>query len=390
MKFFQKILIGLCSLLPCFGAVPSGSSAKTRELDKKVFRAPVEVDPSVYDPIASSEHPFSIILPSGSNRVNSFSNCTLLNSNQGYISGNFIFGELSIPEVGNTSVLLDIEFDGTPFPTNLSELVMGFGFLVGLYGESSTISISKMGVALGSGFNSLSLPFYSSDGTHALHDVVPFSPNNSSYFQGFGFDNGNSDEPSFGEFPLYIPPVNGEAQNQRLRFTLNFTGHVGQKHKFLLCPFWISMPASSNITEKFDSGMYTLGLLYRGVFDGFSISWDSSVNALDKYYSSLISTGYNDGYHQGQIDGYQSGLNAGKQIASQSSYQNGYNKGYNDGSSTLAPSTTIWALFAAIAGVPTEVLNGMSNLTIWNVSLISTLFSLVFLALILWIIRKFI
>lgn len=390
MKFFQKILIGLCSLLPCFASVPQGSRGKTRELNKKVLSAST-TSVGDFDPIKSANNPFSIILPSGSNRVWQYTNCELLNSHSGFISDSFVFGEVTMPDGGISQVSIEMEFDGTPFPTNSSELVMGFGFLIGLYGENSTISVTNMGVSGDkSPYNSFGKPFYSSDGTHALNDVVSWSPDNSSYLQAFGFDNGESSNTQFGQFPLYESATDGEGKTQNLKFTLDFKGNVGYPHKFLLVPFWVSMLSSSNNPMSFGFYKSDLGMLYRGLFDGFMISWNGSVNALDKYYSTLISTGYNDGYTQGQNDGYQSGLTAGKEIASKASYQQGYNKGYNDGSSTLAPSTTIWALFAAIAGVPTEVLNGMSKLTIWNVSLISTLFTLVFLALILWIIRKFI
>lgn len=391
MKFFQKILIVLCSLLPCFASVPQGSRGETRELNKKVLRAD---DGHTFptDPLDNPKYPnpFTIRIASGTNRVLSYSNCTLLNSNQGFISDSFIFGEFSFPQNKLNDIVVDMEFDSTPFPTNNSELVMGFGFLVGFYGENSQVKVNGMGVSgTKSTFNSFGQNIYSSDGEHALHDVVEWSPDNSTYFQGLSFDN-HETHPVFTEFPLYEPPVNDEAQTQNLKFTISCAGNSGVVRKFIIVPFWVSILASSNIQKSYRSNLNYLRVLYRGLLDGFMISWNSSVNALDKYYSTLISTGYNDGYKQGQNDGYQSGLSAGKQIASQVSYQNGYNKGYNDGSSTLAPSTTIWALFAAIAGVPTEVLNGMSNLSIWNVSILSVLFTLVFLALILWIIRKFI
>lgn len=390
MKFFQKILIGLCSLLPCFVSVPQGSRGKTRELDeKKVLRAS-NTSVGDFDPVKDSST-FSIILPSGSNRALEYTNCQLLNSHSGIISDYFVFGELTLPGGGNSQVSIDMEFGGTPFPTNSSELVMGFGFFVGLYGENSTISVNNMGVSGDTAsFNSFGKSFHSSDGRHALNDVVSWSPDNSSYFQAFGFDNGDSSNTEFAQFPLYEPATDGEGISQNLKFTIEFKGTAGYPHKFLLVPFWVSMLASSNNPLGFGFYKGDLGILYRGLFDGFMVSWNDSVNALDKYYSTLISTGYNDGYKQGKEDGYQSGFTAGKKIASESAYNNGYNKGYNDGSSTLAPSSTIWALFSAVAGVPTEILNGMASISIWNVPIISVLFTLIFLGLALWILRRFI
>lgn len=106
--------------------------------------------------------------------------------------------------------------------------------------------------------------------------------------------------------------------------------------------------------------------------------------------SQSYKKGFADGEASMYDKAYTEGYNAGKAVADSNIYQQGYNVGYSDGSNTLTPATTIWGLFGAIASVPTEILNGMGNIAIWNTPILAVLFSLLFLALVLWIIRKFI
>lgn len=82
-------------------------------------------------------------------------------------------------------------------------------------------------------------------------------------------------------------------------------------------------------------------------------------------------------------DGYNEGIAAGR--------DQGYARGYNDGqASVTTESGTLLLLFGSIADVPIAVLEGLGGLVIWNTPIISIIISLLFVALIVWVIKRFI
>lgn len=84
-------------------------------------------------------------------------------------------------------------------------------------------------------------------------------------------------------------------------------------------------------------------------------------------------------YNNGKDDGYEIGKSAG------------YAEGKQDGLEEADNAQGILAtLFGGIVSVPLDILNGMSPLVIWEVPIISIIFTFLVVALLLWIIRKFI
>lgn len=82
-------------------------------------------------------------------------------------------------------------------------------------------------------------------------------------------------------------------------------------------------------------------------------------------------------------DGYNEGIAAGN--------AQGYARGYNDGqASVTTESGTLLLLFGSIADVPIAVLEGLGGLVVWNTPIITIIISLMFVALIVWVIKRFI
>ncbi len=105
------------------------------------------------------------------------------------------------------------------------------------------------------------------------------------------------------------------------------------------------------------------------------------------YYEDGYKQGYNIGLEEGKTQGIQEGKTQGETTG----YNKGYNVGYQDGiNSNETPSSTILNLFGAITSVPINILNGLSDLAFWQVSIIGIIATLLFFALLLWLIRKFI
>lgn len=78
-------------------------------------------------------------------------------------------------------------------------------------------------------------------------------------------------------------------------------------------------------------------------------------------------------------DGYQKGYDKGK--------QDGINEGRNEGSNAL--SAMSW-LFGSIVNIPIIVLNGLSEFSVWGLSVIAIAVTLVFVTLVVWLVKKFI
>lgn len=329
MKFFQKILIGLCSLLPCFASVPQGLRGKTREIQKREYYARDNFQ---------IQKPCDLkFLPSSSVSATNF--C---------YQSNFSF------DVGST-------FAMSPSPDRLAyganflvppvadhAFCLGFLLYSPLFdGKTQFVNQYQIFSSVGQLRPAWKPSLYLDNFVFIVNDTEVFSFTNSNSYIAF-------------RFTLSIPYSNIDKNNGW----------------FYLLPFVVEDYVSSEVLSSVGYG------LYQGFLSGLSYS---KPNIENEYQS-----GFDDGESSGIKKGYSQGYEAGKAVADQHVYQNGYNKGYSEGSSTLTPASTIWGLFGAIASVPTEILNGMGDIAIWNTPILAILFSLLFLALVLWIIRKFI
>lgn len=327
MKIFQKILIALCALLPCFASVPQGSRGKTRQIQKRTYQEQMNYQ---IDKVTELK----------------FLSSSFVQSTYGAVQSNFSF------DMG-ASFALQPEPERTPHGasfrfTDVLPSIHSFGFLLycPLF-DYHTQFVNQFQI-YPNGVHS------SWNGHTQLHgnDVFIFSDS--------------------------VNDVATASQTITFKFTLStpYTSIDKDKGWFFLLPFLCS--------EPLDVGTYSaIGLgLYQGFLAGLSYNQPS----IQYQYQS----GFNDGEASGLKKGYSQGFEAGKAVSDKQVYKQGYDKGYSDGSNTLTPATTIWGLFGAIASVPTEILNGMGGIAIWNTPILAILFSLLFLAMVLWIIRRFI
>lgn len=74
-----------------------------------------------------------------------------------------------------------------------------------------------------------------------------------------------------------------------------------------------------------------------------------------------------------------------------------YNRGYDEGKDAglreageASSQSLIPTLFAAVVGVPINVINGLSPFAVWDVPIVSLIISFLFLAITFWIVKRFI
>lgn len=327
MKFFQKILIGLCSLLPCFASVPSGSRGKTREIQKRNYQALVQKQA---DNVCNLK-----FFPSSS-----------VSTTYNSVRSNYSF------ELGASFAMSPSPQSGTQYGCSI------------LFGD------------IAPSFYACGFLLYS-----PLLDGVDNYVNQYRIFvKGFGGGwKGATSLSNYVFFLLDSAPTNILSTDSiSCQFTLSspYSTMDLTKGWYFILPFIVTKSVSSDVLSSVCYG------LYQGFIGGLSYSRPQQ--------EAQYRTGFDDGEASGLKKGYANGYEAGKAVADKQVYKNGYDKGYSDGSSTLTPATTIWSLFGAIASVPTEILNGMGGIAIWNTPILAVLFSLLFLAMVLWIIRKFI
>lgn len=123
------------------------------------------------------------------------------------------------------------------------------------------------------------------------------------------------------------------------------------------------------------SGYYLdgVGLSAVQLIEDICVSYASAT--VSQYQASNYLEGYQEGYSKGKSDGESIG------------YQRGYRDGADSSNNELMLIPT---LFGAIANVPISIFGGMGDLAIWNVPIISVIFTFLFIALVLWLVRKFI
>ena len=119
--------------------------------------------------------------------------------------------------------------------------------------------------------------------------------------------------------------------------------------------------------------------------------------------STPYQRGYNDGYLARSDDYYQMLQQYNDEVAIYNSlleeyqaYKNKYNASteqtaYNNGVNSVGNATGgILTLMEGVAGVPITILNGLAPFAIWNVPVIQFIITILFFALIIWLVRKFI
>lgn len=343
MKFFQKILIGLCSLLPCFASVPSGSRGETREIQKRNYQVQAVTNEPTFDvTFLGSDNITSI------NKTNNLKYIPKIKLKTGvtfqYNLGNNAFG------VNFSFAPTKCIWAGVMLYSPLFDGVNYFPKKLGLIIKDDTGKNVANGVSdLGTYHPSL------------ISSVFDFDSVNSKTIQ------------SIQTTIVFNSSLNNIPEEKNLLYRLP-----------ILCTSGV-FPES--VTTDFNS---VVSLWLQGLGNGFlqGMQYHKSTEVIDYggYYNEGYEAGKADGFKTGQIDG----MNTGKEIGYKDGYKAGYDIGYSKGSDTLTPFTTITSLFGAVASVPTEILNGMADLSIWNTSILAVLFTLMFLALVLWIIRKFI
>lgn len=343
MKIFQKILIGLCSLLPCFGAVRSRSSAKVLDIQKRNYQVQAVTD----------EPSFDVTFLGGQSitSIERTTNLKYIPTLKLKIGVNFQFN------LGNNTFAVNFKFA----PTKC--IWAGVMFYSPLF-DGVEHYITKLGLLIkdDQGHNVVSQAVQLGNYKPLLIASV------------FDFDSVNSKTIATMQPTIFFnSSLNNIPEDKNSLFMLP-----------ILCTSGVFSEA---VTNDFNS---VVSLWLQGLENGFlqGMQYHKSTEVIDYggYYQQGYNDGKADGYKTGQIDG----MNTGKEIGYKDGYKAGYDIGYSKGSDTLTPFTTITSLFGAVASVPTEILNGMADLSIWNTSILAVLFTLMFLALVLWIIRKFI
>lgn len=120
----------------------------------------------------------------------------------------------------------------------------------------------------------------------------------------------------------------------------------------------------------------SFSLIFTGSYNYFVESASPNINlpyiwANDISKSSAVQNQFQDGYNKGYDKGKQDGINEGR----------------NEGSNAL--SAMSW-LFGSIVNIPIIVLNGLSEFSVWGLSVIGIAVTLVFVTLIVWLVKKFI
>lgn len=343
MKFFQKILICLCSLLPCFTSVPQGSRGETREIQKRNYLVQAVTQEPTFD-----------VTFLGGDTITSINNA----SNVKYIPNlKLKTGAIFQYNLGNKSFGINFSFA----PTKC--IWAGVMFYSPLF-DGVNYFPSKLGLLIKDETNK--------NVTSGVVDFGTFHPVLISSV--FDFDSVNSKTiQTIQATIVFNTPLNNFPEEKNFLYRLP-----------ILCTSGVFSEA---VTNDFNS---VVSLWLQGLGNGFlqGMQYHKSTEVIDYggYYNEGYEAGKTDGYKSGQIDG----MNTGKELGYKDGYKAGYDIGYSKGSDTLTPFNTITSLFGAVASVPTEILDGMADLSIWNTSILSVLFTLMFLALVLWIIRKFI
>lgn len=149
-------------------------------------------------------------------------------------------------------------------------------------------------------------------------------------------------------------------------------------------PYWTPTGAKkADYYNSTGSGPYKCRL-YPVNYQGANYSAASMLDRLAANLAASIQT-YAGETVVAEERGYRKGWNIGHDVGYQEGYRDGSSEGESGNSLLVIPT-----LFGALANVPISILNGMSGFAIWDVSIITIIFTFLFIAIILWVIRRFI
>lgn len=120
----------------------------------------------------------------------------------------------------------------------------------------------------------------------------------------------------------------------------------------------------------------SFSLIFTGSYNYYVESASPNINLPYIWVNDISKSNAVDNQFQ---DGYNNGYDKGK--------QDGINEGRNEGTNAL--SAMSW-LFGSIVNIPIIVLNGLSEFSVWGLSVIGIAVTLVFVTLVVWLVKKFI
>lgn len=93
-----------------------------------------------------------------------------------------------------------------------------------------------------------------------------------------------------------------------------------------------------------------------------------------------------DGYASGQRVGYENGYSDGKTDG----YNWGYTIGYNTAIDTTGEEGIMTTIFDSVLGIPISIINGLTPFVIWDVPIVYIIFTFLFFATLIYIVKRFI
>lgn len=115
--------------------------------------------------------------------------------------------------------------------------------------------------------------------------------------------------------------------------------------------------------------------------------YDNRLSAYNNGYTSGYNQGVADGYENGYTIGYDNGYAEGFDIGDTT----GYNRGYLVGQQSVDVDMSGFdTLFGGIVGVPLNIINSLMAITLFNIPIISIITTLLLIALVVFVIKKFI
>lgn len=353
IKKFKNILA--CFLSLSFGCVqPMQATLNNNQTIKQASYTDKILNCSDYF------YTFDILKPTGNySAMNRFRNCSF----------NSINGISSFIDLNNTTLGFQFSFVG-----KASDVILVYAFGVYIYIFDKTQDKPFISVNLNN-FSGGSLSYFNT---------------NNSYNSGYPFTIERGTLFICSSATAFTPITNFNTNNIALSVTIpNKSIYNG---KTICCiPFYFGLTQEEDAIDftYYNSIATYLKEQYYSISNflnnAYSIGLNNNENT--NFYNNGYSAGYDAGLEVGTNDGFEQGYSAGKDEG----YTNGYNIGYNKGiSSNETPSSFFLNVFSAVVGVPISILNQLSGVVFWNVSLLGILLTLLFFSLILWLIRKFI
>lgn len=194
-----------------------------------------------------------------------------------------------------------------------------------------------------------------------------------------------------GQTKFHMPPIMemefayGGIEAQNAKYTITWRAESNYDvsgSEFLQSELLYGAPMSFLANNALDSADgFELPAYFAMVFCGrysYIVNNSESGYKMPYYWKNDIPSDKDDDSDIYQ-DAYNKGYDKGK--------QDGINEGRNEGSNAL--SAMSW-LFGSIVNIPIIVLNGLSEFSVWGLSVIAIAVTLVFVTLVVWLVKKFI